>query len=160
MHEYETSMVWSEGRKGRAEAPGLPPLDFASPPEFGGPGGTWTPEHAFVTAATSCILLTFVAIADFSKLAFRSLSASARGKLEMQVALAIATSPVRVLTTAIDQVASAVAENMAPATRRASRRCIVFLMEPPRRAMIPGSRLRGGSLPGRGSGLTIARREL
>ena len=82
MHEYETSMVWSEGRKGKVEAPGLPPLDFASPPEFGGPGGTWTPEHAFVTAATSCILLTFVAIAEFSKLAFRSLSASARGKLE------------------------------------------------------------------------------
>ena len=82
MHEYETSMVWSEGRKGRVEVPGLPPLDFASPPEFGGPGGTWTPEHAFVTAATSCILLTFVAIAEFSKLAFRSLSASARGKLE------------------------------------------------------------------------------
>ena len=82
MHEYETSMVWSEGRKGKVEAPGLPPLDFASPPEFGGPGGTWTPEHAFVTAATSCILLTFVAIAEFSKLQFRSLSASATGKLE------------------------------------------------------------------------------
>ncbi|HLE68494.1 MAG TPA: OsmC family protein [Vicinamibacteria bacterium] len=82
MHEYETSMVWSEGRTGKVEAPGLPPLDFASPPEFGGPGGTWTPEHAFVTAATSCILLTFVAIAEFSKLQFRSLSASATGKLE------------------------------------------------------------------------------
>jgi peroxiredoxin-like protein len=82
MHEYETSMVWSEGRKGKVEAPGLPPLDFASPPEFGGPGGTWTPEHAFVTAATSCIVLTFVAIAEFSKLGFRSLSASAKGKLE------------------------------------------------------------------------------
>jgi peroxiredoxin-like protein len=75
-------MVWSEGRKGKVEAPGLPALDFASPPEFGGPGGTWTPEHAFVTAATSCILLTFVAIAEFSKLQFRSLSASATGKLE------------------------------------------------------------------------------
>ena len=82
MHEYETSMVWSEGRKGRVEAPGLPPLDFASPPEFGGPGGLWTPEHAFVTAANSCILLTFVAIADFSKLSFKRLSSSARGKLE------------------------------------------------------------------------------
>lgn len=82
MHEYETSMVWSEGRRGKVESPGLPPLDFASPPEFGGPGGMWTPEHAFVTATNACILLTFVAIADFSKLAFRSLSSSARGKLE------------------------------------------------------------------------------
>ncbi len=82
MHEYETSMVWSEGRRGKVESPGLPPLDFASPPEFGGPGGTWTPEHAFVTSATACILLTFVAIAEFSKLGFRGLSASAKGKLE------------------------------------------------------------------------------
>jgi peroxiredoxin-like protein len=82
MHEYESSMVWSEGRRGRVEAPGLPPLDFASPPEFGGPGGVWTPEHAFVTAANACILLTFVAIADFSKLAFRSLRSSAKGTLE------------------------------------------------------------------------------
>jgi len=82
MHEYESSMVWSEGRKGRVEAPGLPGLDFASPPEFGGPGGTWTPEHSLVTAANSCILLTFAAIADFSKLSFRALSSSATGKLE------------------------------------------------------------------------------
>jgi len=82
MHEYETSMVWTEGRIGKVEVPGLPPLDFASPPEFGGPGGTWTPEHAFVTSAASCILLTFVAVAEFSKLAFHRLSASARGKLE------------------------------------------------------------------------------
>ena len=82
MHEYETSMVWSEGRKGKVEVPGLPPLELASPPEFGGPGATWTPEHAFVTAATSCILLTFVAIAEFSKLSFQSLSARATGKLE------------------------------------------------------------------------------
>ncbi len=82
MHEYESSMVWAEGRKGRVEAPGLPAIDFASPPEFGGPGGTWTPEHAFVTAANACVLLTFAAIADFSKLSFQSLSASAKGKLE------------------------------------------------------------------------------
>lgn len=82
MHEYETSMVWSAGRQGRVESTGLPSLDFGSPPEFGGPGGIWTPEHAFVTAVNACILLTFAAIADFSKLSFRSLSTRARGKLD------------------------------------------------------------------------------
>jgi peroxiredoxin-like protein len=75
-------MVWSEGRRGKVEAPGLPSLDFGSPPEFGGPGGVWTPEHALVTAANACILLTFVAIADLSKLAFRSLRSSAKGTLD------------------------------------------------------------------------------
>jgi peroxiredoxin-like protein len=75
-------MTWSGGRAGKVVVEGLPSLDFASPPEFGGPGGTWSPEHAFVAAANSCILLTFVAIAEFSKLAFRSLDASAKGVLE------------------------------------------------------------------------------
>lgn len=82
MHEYESSMVWSEGRRGKVEAPGLPSLDFGSPPEFGGPGGVWTPEHAFVTAVNACVLLTFAAIADFSKLSFRSLSTSSKGTLD------------------------------------------------------------------------------
>jgi organic hydroperoxide reductase OsmC/OhrA len=82
MHEYESSMVWSEGRRGRVEASGLPSLDFGSPPEYGGPGGIWTPEHAFVTAVNACVLLTFAAIADFSKLSFRGLSASSRGTLD------------------------------------------------------------------------------
>jgi peroxiredoxin-like protein len=82
MHEYESSMVWSEGRRGKVEAPGLPSLDFGSPPEFGGPGGIWTPEHAFVTAVNACVLLTFAAIADFSKLSFRSLSTRSKGTLD------------------------------------------------------------------------------
>jgi peroxiredoxin-like protein len=75
-------MTWSGGRAGKVEVEGLPSLDFGSPPEFGGPGGTWSPEHAFVTAANSCILLTFVAIAEFSKLSFQSLESSAKGVLE------------------------------------------------------------------------------
>jgi peroxiredoxin-like protein len=82
MHEYRTSMTWSGGRTGKVVVEGLPSLDFASPPEFGGPGGTWSPEHAFVAAASSCVLLTFVAVAEFSKLSFRSLDASAKGVLE------------------------------------------------------------------------------
>lgn len=75
-------MEWTGGREGRASAPGLPDLPVASPPEFGGPGGSWTPEHMFVASANVCVLLTFIAIADFSKLAVRSASASAKGRLE------------------------------------------------------------------------------
>jgi peroxiredoxin-like protein len=81
-HEYESSMEWTGGKQGRTEAPGLPPLEVASPPEFGGPGGRWSPEHFFVASASACVLLTFTAIADFSKLAVRKASSSARGKLE------------------------------------------------------------------------------
>jgi peroxiredoxin-like protein len=82
MHEYESSMEWTSGREGKVSAPGLPDLAVASPPEFGGRGGLWSPEHLFVASANSCVLLTFLAIAEFSKLAIRSASASARGLLE------------------------------------------------------------------------------
>jgi len=82
VHEYESSMEWTGGKEGKATAPGLPDLAVASPPEFGGPGGSWTPEHMFVASANVCVLLTFVAIAEFSKLGVRTASSSARGRLE------------------------------------------------------------------------------
>jgi peroxiredoxin-like protein len=47
---------------------GLPKLDVASPPEFGGPAGTWSPEHLFVAAVSSCLMTTFRAIASMSNL--------------------------------------------------------------------------------------------
>lgn len=47
---------------------GLPKLDVASPPEFGGPAGTWSPEHLFVASVSSCLMTTFRAIATMSNL--------------------------------------------------------------------------------------------
>ncbi|MEX2280039.1 MAG: OsmC family protein [Acidimicrobiia bacterium] len=46
----------------------LPKLDVASPPEFGGPGATWSPEHLFVAAVSSCLMTTFRTIAELSNL--------------------------------------------------------------------------------------------
>ena len=46
----------------------LPKLDVASPPEFGGPGRTWSPEHLFVAAISSCLMTTFRAVATMSNL--------------------------------------------------------------------------------------------
>ncbi len=80
---YSFSVRWQEGRSGLASAPGgLPEMEVASPPEFGGPGGRWTPEHLFVGAATSCWLTTFLAIAELSKLEFAAVEAAGEGFLE------------------------------------------------------------------------------
>lgn len=80
---YPLSVRWQDGRRGLASAPdGLPDLEVASPPQFGGPGGRWTPEHLFVGAATSCWLTTFLAIAEFSKLDFVAVEAAGEGFLE------------------------------------------------------------------------------
>lgn len=45
---------------------GLPSLEVASPPEFGGPGTTWSPEHLLVASVSSCLMTTFQAIASNS----------------------------------------------------------------------------------------------
>lgn len=49
---------------------GLPTLTTAAPPQYGGPGGQWSPETLLMAAAADCFILTFRAIATASKLAW------------------------------------------------------------------------------------------
>lgn len=81
-HEFATSVGWNGQKLGSLSADDLPSLQVASPPVFGGPDGTWTPEHLFVAAAEVCVMLTFLAMADFSKLEVRGYRSDARGILE------------------------------------------------------------------------------
>jgi organic hydroperoxide reductase OsmC/OhrA len=59
----------------------LPPLGVASPPEFGGPSGRWSPEHLFVAAVSSCLMTTFQAISSMSGLEVVEYSDDASGHL-------------------------------------------------------------------------------
>jgi peroxiredoxin-like protein len=80
---YPFSVRWQGGKRGLASAPdGLPDIEVASPPEFGGPGGRWTPEHLFVGAATSCWLTTFLAVAELSRLELAAVEAAGEGVVE------------------------------------------------------------------------------
>ena len=63
-------------------APGLPPIHTATPKEFDGPGGQWSPEHLLVAAVVDCFVLTFRGVARVSKLDWTSLSCDAAGRLE------------------------------------------------------------------------------
>ncbi|HXV61722.1 MAG TPA: OsmC family protein [Vicinamibacteria bacterium] len=82
VHHFESSVHWTAKREGGLESPGLPPLEIAAPPEFGGPGERWTPEHLFVSSANACVMMTFLAIAEFSKLPVRGWRSEAKGTLE------------------------------------------------------------------------------
>jgi organic hydroperoxide reductase OsmC/OhrA len=42
----------------------------------------WTPEHFYVAAANACLLTTFLAVAEISRLSIVSYEAEGRGKLE------------------------------------------------------------------------------
>ncbi len=74
MYTYEVNLKWSEKRKGKLSSPVLPQdIDVATPPEL--PKGiekVWSPEHLFVAAINSCLLTTFLSIAENSKLNFIS----------------------------------------------------------------------------------------
>jgi len=79
---YSTDIEWTGARHGDLSAQTLPTLTVDAPPEFKGREGTWTPEHLFVGAVSSCFMTTFAAIAENSKLDFESFKTSAEGTLE------------------------------------------------------------------------------
>ncbi len=79
---YELEMDWTGQRTGLARAEGLPPLEVSAPPEFSGEPGIWTPEHLLVAATASCLMTTFLAIAELNKLTVTSYVSKAFARLE------------------------------------------------------------------------------
>ncbi len=61
---------------------GLETIPSAPPPEFGGPGGRWSPETLLVAAVADCFILSFRAISRASKLPWNSLECSVEGTLD------------------------------------------------------------------------------
>lgn len=58
-------------------------IEVATPPEFPkGIPGIWSPEHLFTASVSSCLMTTFLAIAENSKLDFLSFQCQSTGKLE------------------------------------------------------------------------------
>ncbi len=81
-HEYATTVDWVEARRGTVAAEGRSAVATGAPPEFGGSGDVWSPEHLCVGAVNACIMLTFLTIAENSKVPIRAYSAIASGTLE------------------------------------------------------------------------------
>ena len=82
-HDYEIELVSKGVRSGilSAESDGLPSLHVASPPEFGGPDGVWSPEHLYVAAISTCLMTTFRAIAESTNLQVLEYSDNATGRM-------------------------------------------------------------------------------
>lgn len=87
-HYYHVDVNWQMDRKGKLCSPELskengPCIEVATPPEFPkGMPGIWSPEHLFTAAVSSCLMTTFLSIAENSKLNISSFSFQAKGKLE------------------------------------------------------------------------------
>jgi organic hydroperoxide reductase OsmC/OhrA len=81
-HVYDTTVEWTHNRHGTLAASGRASVAIGAPPEFGGSDDVWSPEHLCVAAVNTCVMLTFVTIAQNSKLPFKAYAASATGSLE------------------------------------------------------------------------------
>ncbi|MBO2545454.1 OsmC family protein [Salegentibacter sp. BDJ18] len=83
-HEYQVDLTWLEDRKGEVSSPELTDtIETATPPDFPkGMPNIWSPEHFLVAAVESCLMTTFLAIAENSKLEFISFKSKAIGKLD------------------------------------------------------------------------------
>ncbi|MBL7857797.1 MAG: OsmC family protein [Cyclobacteriaceae bacterium] len=83
-HEYPVNVTWKSDRKGELSSPDLTTtFEVATPPQFAkGMPGLWSPEHLFTAAINSCLMTTFLAVAENSKLEFESFQCDAFGKLE------------------------------------------------------------------------------
>lgn len=80
---YNTTVKWKEGRVGELSETGFPAVQVATPPDFPkGVPNVWSPEHLFVASANICLMTTFLAIAENSKLDFKSFECVGTGKLE------------------------------------------------------------------------------
>lgn len=84
IHNYNVNIKWDSERKGIMRSPVLnSAIEVATPPEFPkGMPGIWSPEHLLVAAVNSCLMTTFLAIAENSKLNFGHFESNADGKLE------------------------------------------------------------------------------
>jgi peroxiredoxin-like protein len=87
-HYYQVDVNWNKERRGMLCSPelnkdGVNCIEVATPPEFPkGIPGIWSPEHLFTAAVSSCLMTTFLSVAENSKLAFVDFSCKSKGKLE------------------------------------------------------------------------------
>lgn len=124
-HEYEVRLNWLSARMGVLSSPALEEsVSVATPPEFpGGMPGIWSPEHLFVAAISSCLMTTFLAVAEKSRLNYKQFTCSAVGSLQMKDGVYMITDvtlkPHVVITTVDDQ------EKALRVLEKAEKHCLI-----------------------------------
>ena len=79
---YKAKTSWSSARRGVLSAAGKAEIIVGSPPEFKGEPGNWSPEEMLVGSLNTCIMLTFLALAQARGLTPAGYESEAEGVLE------------------------------------------------------------------------------
>jgi len=82
-YRFHSAVRWSGERKGIASSVGKPDVEVATPPEFKGHVGIWSPEDLFVASANVCLMTTFLSFAERAGLSFTGYESEAVGLLEL-----------------------------------------------------------------------------
>ena len=81
-HHYRVRIGLAPEGEASLDSAGLAQIRSLPPPEWGGPGGYWSPETLLLAALGDCTMLTFRAIAKASRFEWRELTAEVEGTLE------------------------------------------------------------------------------
>jgi peroxiredoxin-like protein len=79
---YKAKTTWSSGRRGMLSAGAKPDVIVGSPPEFKGEASNWSPEEMLVGALNTCLMLTFLTLAQARGLTSVGYESEAEGLLE------------------------------------------------------------------------------
>lgn len=82
--EFEVKLNWLAKKAGvlfSKEAMGS--IHVATPPQFGGEGKPWTPEHLFLSSVTSCFMTTYLFFADKLNFHISGLDCDSIGLVEL-----------------------------------------------------------------------------
>ncbi len=85
-HYFNVNAAWNKDRRGMMWSPELSRngstencIEIATPPQFPkGIPGIWSPEHLFTASVSTCFMTTFLAVAENSKLEFKSFTCKAK----------------------------------------------------------------------------------
>lgn len=81
-HNYSTSAKGESSGSLSVSCSGLPDISCAPPTQFGGPGDQWSPEDLLLASVSSCLILSFRAIARASKLDWIDIDCKVDGTLD------------------------------------------------------------------------------
>ena len=79
---FKTKLRWSGFKRGSLSSPGKLNIGIATPPEFNGEEGYWSPEELLLSAVDSCVMTTFLAYAERKKVDFGTYESETEGVLE------------------------------------------------------------------------------
>src|SRR3954465_7073234 len=79
---YKAKTTWSSAWHGMLSAAGRPNIVVGSPPEFKGEPDNWAPEELLVGSLNTCMMLTFVTLAQTRRLTPVRYESEAEGFLE------------------------------------------------------------------------------